>query len=469
MYKLLKPVRMSFLDHADRDSRLAAARRELELNRRIAPDVYLGLGDLHEHGELVDHVLIMRRMPAERRLSSLVATAGFAACVRAVAKTIASFHAARDPVRDAPMATAAAVRDLWSDNFATIEAHVPMVASATQFDRARELVSAFLHANTELFDRRIHDGFVVDGHGDLIADDIFCLDDGPRILDCLAFRDDFRVSDVLADIGFLVMDLHRLAGSETARRLMRWYQQFSYEHHPASLAHHYVAYRAHVRTKVACLTHEAGGEGQLELARTYHDLALHHLERAQLTLVLVGGAPGVGKSTVTEHLGDEFGATLLSSDEIRKDIAGLAHTDHAFADLEQGIYAPEMTTKAYKELLREADAVLRAGESAILDASWGRETHRVAARELAVQRGIRLLEIECHADVSVAKERIRARLAQDQVVSDATEHLAETLAVRRDPWPEAHPLSTAGPLDATLSRARELLERCLSSDPRTRG
>ncbi|MDH3755294.1 MAG: gluconate kinase, partial [Acidimicrobiia bacterium] len=314
-YKLLKPVKLSFLDYSDRDQRLAAARKEVELNRRLAPDVYLGLGDLHENGELTDHLIIMRRMPDDRRLSTLVHDAGFSDCVRSVARAIATFHAALQPVSDARhLASAEAIRSLWSDNFANLRRQVPAIIGESDHARAETLAYGYLDTAMSVFAKRIDDGFVRDGHGDLIADDIFCLPDGPRILDCLAFRDDYRIGDVLADIGFLAMDLHRLAGPEAARDLMRWYQEFSYEHHPSSLAHHYVAYRAHVRAKVACLSYEAGDTDQAGLARRYHDLALHHLERARVRLILVGGPPGVGKTTVAEHLSAQFGCSHLMTD-----------------------------------------------------------------------------------------------------------------------------------------------------------
>lgn len=86
---------------------------------------------------------------------------------------------------------------------------------------------AYLHGRGELFDERIAQGLIRDGHGDLLADDIFCLDDGPRILDCLAFSDDLRCGDVVADLSFLVMDLQRLGAAEAGRALLRAYCEFS--------------------------------------------------------------------------------------------------------------------------------------------------------------------------------------------------------------------------------------------------
>jgi aminoglycoside phosphotransferase family enzyme len=73
------------------------------------------------------------------------------------------------------------------------------------------------------------------------------LDDGPRFLDCLAFDAQYRTGDILGDIAFLAMDVEHIAGQQAGKRLLDWYAEFTGEHHPTSLAHHYIAYRAHVR------------------------------------------------------------------------------------------------------------------------------------------------------------------------------------------------------------------------------
>ena len=459
-YKLLKPVRMSFLDLTERGSRLAAARRELELNQRIAPDVYLGLGDLHEHGELVDHLIIMRRMPEDRRLSDLLRSgADVDDHLRAIARTVAVFHAELSPITDdETIATAAAARGRWNDNFVNIERSAGTIIDRADFDRARDLSLRYVDANPALFTARIKGGYIRDGHGDLIADDIYCLDDGPRILDCLAFRDDFRIGDVLSDIAFLVMDVHRLAGPEAGRRLMRWYQEYANEHHPSSLAHHYVAYRAHVRAKVACLAHEQGTTGQGHLARAYHTLALHHLELSRGRVVLIGGSPGVGKSTVAACLGETFNMATLVTDVIRKDLAAVAHDDHRPSPIETGLYTPEMTDRVYDELLRQADVLLTSGESVILDASWSSTDHRRLARRLAERHGAELVQIECHLDPDETRRRITRRTHEGGDPSDATVAVAEELAARRDPWPESQGVSTQGTIDEACARVRTLLD-----------
>jgi hypothetical protein len=111
----------------------------------------------------------------------------------------------------------------------------------------------FIAGRGALFEERIGGGYIVDGHGDLPADDIFWLDDGVRILDCLEFDDRLRWVDALDDAAFLAMDLERIGSPRLAEKFTRWYGEYSADPAPAALSHHYLAYRALVRAKVALL------------------------------------------------------------------------------------------------------------------------------------------------------------------------------------------------------------------------
>lgn len=460
-YKLLKPVEMPFLDFRVSAERIAATDRELALNRRIAPDVYLGTADVREDGELVDRMIVMRRLPASRSLSALVDDPSFPDHIRSVARAIAAFHSGLEPVQPAEMATNAAVRANWNDNFDVIDAHVGTTIDRRDHDRARALVDEYLTGTSALFDARIRDGFVRDGHGDLIADDIFCLDDGPRIIDCLAFNDAWRTADVLCDIAFLAMDIERLAGPSAAASFVGYYLEFSALQHPQSLAHHYIAYRAHVRAKVALLRYEQGDAPSAVAARTFHRLALRHLERGRLRMILIGGGPGVGKSTVARDVADHFGYPVLATDDIRKDLTATPHDEHRFSEVGGGIYDAETTDRAYGELLHEAELLLDAGVGVVLDASWSSAAHRRAARVLATRCGVHCVEMECTLDAAIAKERVARRLSNPWNPSDATPEIVDALNAARVPWPTALRVPTGQPVDDV---AREAIEKISRAD-----
>src|SRR3546814_2724693 len=183
-YKLKKDVDLGFLDFSSREKRLAACRREVELNRRLSPDVYLGVADvLDAAGEPCEHVVVMRRMPADRRLSTLVLEgAPVEEALDDLAAMIARFHATAER---SPEADRAAGRDAlagrWAANTAGLETFAGRFIDASAVEAVDELARRYLAGREPLFDARVAAGRARDGHGDLLADDIFLLDDGPRV------------------------------------------------------------------------------------------------------------------------------------------------------------------------------------------------------------------------------------------------------------------------------------------------
>jgi predicted kinase len=306
---------------------------------------------------------------------------------------------------------------------------------------------------------RISDGRIVDGHGDLLADDIFCLDDGPRILDCLEFDDKLRWLDGLDDAAFLAMDLERLGEPALAEQFTRWYIEFSADPAPTALRHHYVAYRAFVRAKVGCLQAGQGDPHAAATARQLTGVTLRHLRAGAITVVLIGGLPATGKSALAGALASRLGCTVLSSDRVRKELAGVSPGEHSAADYGAGIYAPHWTERTYTELLRRAARLLAMGESVILDASWVSAGRRSAAASVAEAASADLVQLCCTAPSGITMQRMSRR--QDDV-SDASPVVAAQMAAVQEPWPEAIILDTSGEGDdadlaGPLGRASEAI------------
>jgi aminoglycoside phosphotransferase family enzyme/predicted kinase len=457
VYKLKKPVALDFLDFSTRARREQACHREVELNRRLAPDVYLGVLDvLDAEGRPRDHLVEMRRMPDARRLASLVSTGvDVDQCLRETARVVAAFHSRADTSPDvAHQGRVGSVRGRWESNFVTMRPLLaptgldPAIAAAVETMAAR-----YLDGRERLFEQRIADGKIRDGHGDLLADDIFCLDDGPRILDCIEFDDALRYGDVLADVAFLAMDLERLGNADLGARFLGWYREFSAETYPESLAHHYVAYRADVRAKVACLRVAQGDTAARETAGRLLHLAHDHLRRSRISLTLVGGLPGTGKSTLASGLADDRGWTVLHSDEVRKDLAGLGHTARRGDGYREGLYDERATAATYDALLTRARVLLGLGESVVLDASWTDERQRIAARALAHDTASDLVELACRTPINVARLRLEARGRAGTDASDATGVIADHMAASADPWPSATTIDTSTSPEEALAAA----------------
>lgn len=452
-YKLKKPVDLGFLDFRAREARLNACRREVELNRRLAPDAYLGVADVSgPDGQLCDHLVVMRRMPDDRRLSAMVA-AGVAVDrhLDRLAELLARFHAgaARGPAID-EMAGRDAVRRRWENNTAEMAAFGDVLDPAV-VDAVLALAHRYLAGRAWVFERRIAEGSACDGHGDLLADDIFFLDAGPQVLDCLEFDDNLRFGDALADVAFLAMDLERLGRADLASAFLARYQEASGDSWPPSLAHHYIAYRAQVRAKVAAVRWSQGdtpsGPAAAQLLAMCHD----HLRRARVRLVLVGGHPGTGKSTVARGIAAPLDALVLRSDEVRKSLAGLDPTTPSPAVVNQGLYRPAMTDATYTELLARARAALELGRTVVLDATWRDRRWRRTAAGVAAAVSADLIELRCATPVDVALERVRRRAGTD--ASDADEEVTRALSADFGPWTTATNVDTSGHAEAAVAYA----------------
>lgn len=352
--KVKKPVTFGFLDLSTVEARFEACRREVELNRRLAPDVYEGVGTFTYPDGRQEPVVVMRRLPSDRRLSALIQSddPGVGAHLERIARRLAAFHAgaARNRAIDAAC-TVGAVTRLWTNNMAELRTVAASVLEPDDLDRIDHLAQRYLSGRSELFGNRIRSGHAVDGHGDLLADDIFCLEDGPRLLDCLEFDASLRYLDTLSDAASLAMDLERLGRPDLSAAFLDWYRQASVDAWPASLAHFYIAYRAMVRAKVACLRATTGDHDAPYEARRLTALAFAHVSAATIRLVLVGGLPGTGKSTLAGGLSATTGWPLLRSDVLRKELAGLSPSESATAAFQAGMYGAEATASVYAELL----------------------------------------------------------------------------------------------------------------------
>jgi len=444
-YKLKKPVDLGFLDFTSRDTRWSVCRREVELNRRLAPDVYLGVGELVVPDSPAEPLIVMRRMPEEARLSGLVARGeGTPALMRDLAKTIAVFHSRADRGEAISVeGTRDAISARWEASFSQCRPFRSTVFDGGVVTEVERLVRAFLAGREALFDDRVAHGRVVDGHGDLIADDIFFLADGPRVLDCLEFDDRLRYLDQLDDVAFLAMDVERLGAPDLATAMLTAYVDYANDPAPPALLHHFLAYRAFVRAKVSALRSFQGGSdaGAGADARRFSRLALHHLREGVVRMVLVGGPPGSGKTTLAGDVADRLGMVVLSSDRIRKELAGVDPLSSAAAPYERGIYAPGWTDRTYSELLHRAGRLLERGESVVLDASWSDLDHRHAAESLAEQKAAELSSLRCSLDARTAADRIRTRTG----ISDADEVIATRHRACAAPWPDSVTIDTEQP------------------------
>lgn len=445
VYKARKPVRFGFVDLSEPAMREADCRREVEANRELAPDVYLGVASFVDEQAAVSHLVVMRRLPAERSLAALVAAGDeVTGHLREVARTLAGFHAkaARSDAISAA-ATQHSVARTWQQLFEESNRFVGSTLDHAADQEIHRLATRYVAGRERLFTERIERGRICDGHGDLQAEEVFCLPDGPRIIDRLEFDDRLRHLDVLSDLAFLAMDLERLGSPEASEALLAHYLELTGESAPRSLWHFYVAERAYVRGLVACLR-GAQGAPDVALARRFHELAHDHLAAGRVRLVLVGGLPGTGKSTVAAAAADRLGATLLATDEIRRerfDAPGV-HTAARYSD--------EARREVYVTMLERARVALERGESVVCDATFADESERAEARAIAAATSSDLDEVHCVCPGTEADARIRLRANLQPVLSEATEEVRAEMEHSFAPWPQAAAVDTSSSREHSL-------------------
>ncbi|CAN5884810.1 bifunctional aminoglycoside phosphotransferase/ATP-binding protein [soil metagenome] len=453
-YKMKKPVLTDFLDFRTPEAREHVCARELALNSRMAPDSYLGIA----HLELPDRaapepMVVMRRYPDRYRLQSMVLRGEpTESHLDALADHLSGFHAhaTRSPHNDG-RATASALAALWRENLDELEHHAGTVLGREKLAEVRQLAIRYINGRTRLFADRVTAGRIVDGHGDLMAEDIFCTPDGPVPLDCLEFDDQLRHIDGIDDAAFLAMDLEFLGRADLAEHFLARYRAAAADTAPRSLVDFYIAYRAVVRAKVDCIKLSQGRLGADADARFHLDLALAHLRSTTVRLIIVGGGPGTGKTTLSTALATPLSAQVISTDDVRRELRDDGQLVGEAGAVDAGLYASENVTCVYTAVLNRAGRVLAGGDSVILDGTWRDPEQRRRARETATEANAVLVEIACTTDLSGAQKRISARTSTN---SDATPHVAA--AITAEPWAGAHCIDTGRPLAESVAEAQQI-------------
>lgn len=460
-YKVKKPIVTDFLDFSTVERREHACNREVALNRRLAPESYLGVAHFTLPGcGAAEPVIVMRRYPDEWRLATKVLRGEpVEQELSAIADLLVRFHATavRGGEVDA-QAQVDAIAGRWQENVTELAKFAGGIVSGLSPNVVGEidrLATRYIAGRALLFSSRIGDRKIVDGHADLLADDIFCLAGGPALLDCLEFDDRLRYVDVADDAAFLAMDLEFLGRPDLGEYFLQQYRRFSADDSPASLHDFYIAYRAVVRAKVDCISHTQGDVDAASRAQRHLEIAHRHLRAGAVRLILVGGGPGTGKTTLARSLAERIGAHVISTDDVRAEMVAKGEIAGVAGVLGKGLYTDEKVDAVYDAVLHAADLSLSSGYSVILDGTWRDARHRDRARSLAVEKSAAMIEFSCTATLATAVDRIRSRT---KTTSQATPEIAAALAAEHltEPWAHAHPVDMTRPVAESVAEAQQI-------------
>ena len=430
VYKIKKPVNLGYLDYTTLAQRKFFCDKEVELNRRLCPQNYLGVVPIIKSGgkyvlggrdEAVEYAVKMRYLPQERMMNVLLekgeVTPGM---VAGVAQILADFHRRAATGPDISyFGSLKAINVNNNENYTQTEQYIGRTVSKEQFDRIKSFNDNFLSKNESLFNDRVAQGRIRDCHGDLHAAHI-CFTGTVCIYDCIEFTDRFRYCDVASEVGFLAMDLDHYGYADLSRSFVRSYVSQSGDEEIPKLLNYYKCYMAYVRGKVESFKTDDPYISQTERERTkaaasgYFDLADAYTRKRPL-LVITVGLVGTGKSTIARALAKRLGFSVISSDITRKKLAGVPLTERHYEGFSGGIYTAEFTRRTYDAVFTEAKEILESGGSVILDASFIKRGERLKAMDLADITGADFVMIETVLPEDIIRERLAERRAASSV------------------------------------------------------
>jgi aminoglycoside phosphotransferase family enzyme/predicted kinase len=477
-FKLKKPVVLEFVDYGSAARRHELCREEVRLNRRLAPDIYLGVRGVartdsgveltsEDDPRAIEFVVEMRRYDERRTLAALLERGELdGGQVRAVGGVLARFHERARRVQSGSARVLALERRFERN----VHELVGRIEAPGELDRVQALTRfahAFIARHGAVLEHRARQGRVREGHGDLRAEHVMVNGD-VRVVDCVEFDRSLRELDVGDDLSFLVQDLVARGAGPLAELLVAAYRDAGGDPGEDSLIAFFATYRALVRAKVALVRAgqlpPAGGAVRRELERAGDLMALaeRFAWRARLPLVIVVcGLPASGKSHLAQALSALCGLPHVSSDVTRKQLRGLQPTERAPGDT----YSLEWNIRTYTELARQAADEVERGGGAIVDATFRHVADRVAFTS-ALGGAAPLLFIECQAPRSVRLERAARRQQLPERVSDADVAVVSREQRSWEPLDEVSPnahvvLRTDRPGNEIVADALALLDRRL--------
>ena len=470
-YKIKKPVNFGFLNFSTLEKRKKYCEQELQLNRRLAPDIYLNVVPISgtidkpriaSSNIAFEYAVKMRQFPQSAQLDNMLEAGELENThIDAIASMVASFHqntavAAKNTSFGSPENILKPV----AENFEQISKILDSNTDDNKLDQIKQWSIAEYERLKPILIQRKQQGFIRECHGDMHLRNLVWLNNKAVAFDCIEFDENFRWIDVISEITFLMMDLQDRQQPRLANLLLNVYLEKTGDYEGIQVLSFYLCYRAMVRAKVEILritqTSEESNTENLSEYQTYIELAFQYTQPIKQKLIIMRGLSASGKSTVSQQLLEYTGAIRIRSDVERKRLFDISLPDvenDASQKLKQaqginiGLYSKEASAQTYNKLLQLSSVILSAGHSALIDAAFLERHQREPFQKLASQvvakrlfnyklsntdtkisgkplksRGVSFVIIEVSASFDVLRQRI---IERKNDVSDADLNVLE--------------------------------------------
>ncbi len=439
-YKVKKPVNFGFLDFSTLEKRKHYCEEEVRLNRRLCPDIYLGVVAItqkNEHitldgdGQVIDYAVKMKEFPQEQIMTSLLKQGRVnEGIIDSICDILVDFYNTdKAAMKIEQYGSLEGVKKNIDENFEQTESVVDVTIPKDTYNYLKVATDQFFREKKEVFEQRIKEGKIRDCHGDLHSGNIVISDD-IYVFDCIEFNKRFRYCDVASDIGFLAMDLDYLNHSYLSSYLINKYVEKSNDKGIFNVLNFYKSYRAYVRGKVIGFklndpnVDATKKEEIIKTAQKYYDLSHYYAQLFSLDLKLnkpllfiVGGMSGTGKSIMSLKISVDYHAHYINTDIVRKEIAGLDKFERHHDDINTGLYSPEKIEFTYEKIMEKAASLLKNGENVVLDATFQKKKYRDMIRKIADENNAVFIAIQTTCPDDVAKKWLEERLKK-KTVSD---------------------------------------------------
>ena len=433
-YKIKKPVNLGFLDFSTLVLRQQACADEVRLNRRLAPEIYLGMvavtgrpdaPRIDGQGEAIEYAVKMRQFSPDATLDCLAERGELGnPQIDQLAARLAQFHlagCARAPA-GSPWGEPDTIARPVADNFRLLAGWLGDLAESRRLAALQSWSEAEFERLAPLMRERKRNGMIRECHGDLHLGNLAWVDGQLVIFDCIEFNAELRWIDVISEVAFCYMDLlHRQRRDLAFRFLNAWLESCG-DYEGVALLRYYAVYRALVRAKVAALrAGQPGGNTAASRAEVSASLSLAEQlsQDMPIQLWITHGLSGSGKTMLTQSLLQDQGMIRLRSDVERKRLAGLDALAHSGGGLEEGLYTQEAGHRTYTHLAHLAERLLDAGWLVIVDAAFLARWQRDLFRETARRYNALFRIADVQADHATLRKRVSLRAAAGKDASEA--------------------------------------------------
>lgn len=428
VYKLKKAVDFGFLDFKLLNKRKQYCLLEKELNERFSKGIYEEVLKIAKRGKdfvlvpfhntllTVDYVLKMKRIDENNFLSNKIKNGQVNKdYIFKIGKHIGELFKGINTNFDNAKENGSfeIVLKNCQENFDQTKPFVDKFIDNEVYNFIKSKTLNFLYKNKELFEKRLAEGYIIDGHGDLRLEHIYEDENGVGLVDCIEFNKRFRYNDVISDFGFLLMELDQYGEIELSDSCLKGFITVYNDSDTLKLLNFYKCYRAYVRVKIACFMLselDEGGERyveEFEKLKRLLDLCLTYaMNMNEPKLIIYYGLMGSGKSKNSKMLNQKFPSFRINTDEFRKEYFNIDKFEKVLEDFNQGIYSYENSLTIYEEMGKISDEKLKLNRMTIVDGSFSKKEY---LKQFEKHIDIKPLKIKCEADNETILKRLESR------------------------------------------------------------